>query len=706
MSADRCPSIPSLLSERDMPDFNDEPIKIPEDDAFGFDPLAKAISDCIRGMEKPVGSVVAINGPWGSGKSSLVNLVRHHLDHEDPDLTVVEFQSWLYRTEADLVAAFFRELYSVLKPALTKNREAFLQLGAIVTGAGSAAVMTGEPTAVVTGKALGLATSNLQKYIERGGEIERLQQSVRNALDKQPRRFLVVVDDLDRLSPDEALAVFRLIKSVGRLPKVAYLLAFDRIMTERAVSCRYPSEGPHYLEKIVQAGFELPEISRSHIDGILQARLKEILPVVEEAGSVFSSDLYHQAVAQEIRTARDVKRLTGMLSVTWNAVRGEVNIADFLALETLRLFRPHLYGAIRSNKDRLVDTREEADSLQPERQTEDLRPFLDHEPKDQRDRLRGVLFHLFPGAASGSQGSGDEGSRDRRVCAPEHFDTYFRFCLSPEAVPRREIEELVRLANDDGHVNGHVKQVLIASLGIGWTKGRTKASYLLEALRAHSEDFHVSSIRPFLVTLFAIADEFLDKPDKVGSYIPVDNGNRIYRLVTALVRDRIFLKERSDILGQACRSASLGWLVYFNDLVHKEHHPGKDRVPALPKHRLTTEDDAAAIRQETLSRIRRAAKDDDLLGVSDLAHVLLEWCNMSGKESGEVRDWTTEIMKDDQGVVRLAEAFNPADIKKIEGMLDPRRFLERIDDLRYGDCLSDEQRRIVERHIPDSRPGA
>ena len=114
-------------------------------------------------------------------------------------------------------------------------------------------------------------------------------------------------------------------------------------------------------------------------------------------------------------------------------------------------------------------------------------------------------------------------------------------------------------------------------------------------------------------------------------------------------------------------------------------------MPEPADQRLTMEDDAVAIQKETLSRIRRAAKDDDLLEVSDLAHVLLQWCNMSGKESGEVRDWTTEILKDDQGVVRLAEALDRANIESHvldPHVLDLRRFLERIDGLRYGDRLS------------------
>jgi hypothetical protein len=63
---------------------------------------------------------------------------------------------------------------------------------------------------------------------------------------------LVVIDDIDRLSLDEALLIFRLVKSVGRLPKVMHLLVYDRQLAEKIANERFPSEGPHYLEKITQ----------------------------------------------------------------------------------------------------------------------------------------------------------------------------------------------------------------------------------------------------------------------------------------------------------------------------------------------------------------------------------------------------------------------------------------------------------------------
>ena len=58
---------------------NDQPIAQPGEDRFGIDPFAKALASSIREMASPEGAVIALNGPWGSGKSSAVNLVLYHL---------------------------------------------------------------------------------------------------------------------------------------------------------------------------------------------------------------------------------------------------------------------------------------------------------------------------------------------------------------------------------------------------------------------------------------------------------------------------------------------------------------------------------------------------------------------------------------------------------------------------------------------------
>jgi predicted KAP-like P-loop ATPase len=95
--------------------FNDVSITVPEEDLFGIDPFAQALAKSLRDMASPMGTTIALNGPWGSGKSSAVNLIRHHLkkDIEDDKLNIIDFKCWWFRGEEALALAFLQELGKV-----------------------------------------------------------------------------------------------------------------------------------------------------------------------------------------------------------------------------------------------------------------------------------------------------------------------------------------------------------------------------------------------------------------------------------------------------------------------------------------------------------------------------------------------------------------------------------------------------------------
>lgn len=103
---------------------NDQPITQPSDDRFGIDPFAKTLAASICKISAPEGTVVALNGPWGSGKSSAVNLIQYHLRDalERDEIAIVNFACWWFRGEEALALAFFREFYAGLGPSLACTR--------------------------------------------------------------------------------------------------------------------------------------------------------------------------------------------------------------------------------------------------------------------------------------------------------------------------------------------------------------------------------------------------------------------------------------------------------------------------------------------------------------------------------------------------------------------------------------------------------
>ena len=57
-----------------------------------------------------LGAVVGVFGPWGSGKTSFLNLVKHELEGES--VHILEFNPWMFSGTEQLVQRFFIELTS------------------------------------------------------------------------------------------------------------------------------------------------------------------------------------------------------------------------------------------------------------------------------------------------------------------------------------------------------------------------------------------------------------------------------------------------------------------------------------------------------------------------------------------------------------------------------------------------------------------
>lgn len=109
-----------------------------------------------------------------------------------------------------------------------------------------------------------------------------------------------------------------------------YLLAYDRETTEQAVARRFPSEGAHYLEKIIQARLELPQPDQSHPNVMMDEVLDELAADLPDIDPVEFGNLFHSIVVPELKTPRDVLLLANTLSITITPIKSNCPSSEFL----------------------------------------------------------------------------------------------------------------------------------------------------------------------------------------------------------------------------------------------------------------------------------------------------------------------------------------------------------------------------------------
>lgn len=93
---------------------SDEPITQLCQDHLSRTKSARVLADDIRNLDPQAGVVVGILGPWGSGKTSFINLVRLELANP-PQYPILDFNPWLFSDTDELVQSFFSELAEQLR---------------------------------------------------------------------------------------------------------------------------------------------------------------------------------------------------------------------------------------------------------------------------------------------------------------------------------------------------------------------------------------------------------------------------------------------------------------------------------------------------------------------------------------------------------------------------------------------------------------
>uniref|UniRef100_UPI0023B07B5F KAP family P-loop NTPase fold protein n=1 Tax=Sedimenticola hydrogenitrophicus TaxID=2967975 RepID=UPI0023B07B5F len=577
------------------------------------------------------------------------------------ELAIIDFACWWFRGEDALALAFFRELYAGLGPSLgDKVKKKLPKLGARLLRAGALVGRVTEAAgAVVAGGIAEKGMEWLAGLIEQDESVEALHAEMSNALREQNKRFLIVIDDIDRLSPDEALLIFRLVKSVGRLPNVMYLLVYDRPLAERIVSERYPSEGPHYLEKIVQAAFELPDPSALDVQQHLLSLIESICGAPGDADIVRFMNIFYEGISPAMRTPRDVTRFTNSLSVSWPAVAGEVDRADFLALEMLRLLHPTIYRAIRQNKEQLSGSGPGVERTRDAAAQHFNELFFGATQPPDHDQMRRLLMRLFPALESAwenmgyGEGFAKQWAMERRVCSPDHFDSYFRFSIGDEVLTSTELDAFLARADDIEYV----KTTLRHAVAVARRSGGTKAAVWLGELTTHAERVDRAKVEALLSALFEIADEINVEADAEKGFSMGNNELRLHWLLRALTKGCMPLDERSAIFRHACDTASLGWLADFTRSAWTDYHPREGKECEPPENCLTTEADAEYLRALLHSRIEAAAADGTLLAHRDLPFLLHWWVDLTTDDGTAVRAWTSSAFASDDGVRLLAKAF-------------------------------------------------
>lgn len=639
----------------------DRPAQRLADDRLGYAGFSRAMARAIHSMVPREGIVLAVNGPWGSGKTSAVNMMVEALGDLQVDMPEAEriviayFNPWWFSAQDDLVRAFFNDIAATLEEAKLSDKivDGLKAVGRRASKAKD--IVLGVLDAVPGGAVFKGVTGAVLDAVGQASANERSLAAVRaelaEALRAQRRRILVIIDDVDRLPADEARQIFRLVKSVADLPNVIHLLVFDRSVARKAIGVESSDDGPDWLDKIVQASFDVPPVRTADLQGLLITELEALAKPPPFISPVRWGNTLLSAIMPWVTSPRDVRRLANALAVSWPPVSQEVDFADFVALETMRLFEPDLHAMVKRSAANL--TGGEQHSREGERRFAD--DLLNKVKPTRRPAAQEALWRLFPrlervwhnhGYSAGHHADWD---RERRVCVARHFHAYFGFDVGEDALRHSEIEQAFAELVDPQAFHARVT----AYAGQLRASGGTKAGVLLDELQAHASKLPQEIVPSSLRSLALASDAFCDAGRDRGSFLSFPPIWQVWWVLAALAR-RIPAEARPAAVRAALEgSPSLILHSFVVRALAQEHGRDPERPGDRSSDPLISEAALDELQALLLDRLRASAKENGLLQQRQPITLLLHWKDLNPDEP---RAWTAAQIETDAGALALGKA--------------------------------------------------
>ncbi len=583
--------------------FNDNPIEESQQDSIDRTALAEKFAQQVLDLDASNGIVVGVLGPWGSGKTSFVNLARREFNERE--IPILEFNPWMFSNTGQLVKSFFAEFVAQLE---LRNDDDLAKIGAAILNY-APLFLSLLPGGQIVGTFARLAGDTIGR---RNRSVEHERSEIEEALSGLDKPIIVLLDDVDRLTTSEIRDVFKLVRLIANFPNVIYIVVFDRDRVERALDER-GIKGRDYIEKILQFSADLPVVSRHVLCQQIRSAIVSALNEVDDPGPFDEqvwSGVLQRVVAPLIQNMRDVNRYSVSIHTAIRSLEGRIQLADLFALEAVRMFLPDVFKLLHGSIDDLTSPRDPNNghgaSTPPAHPTVIVKALIKAAGDQKQHVVESMIELLFPAAAHNVGGSAFQGEgtkewlKERRIAYPDILKLYLERRVSEHLQAFIDSERAWERMHELNDFEENLNTLNPANIH--------NVIALLELFEDQFTSNHVIPGITVLLNLFSAPECRREKYDLSLS----DTVNRITGRLLRSLDDHQKLNEAiHDTLGNL-RSLSSKWKL-ITIVGHREKTGQK----------LVSEDKALEHEKDWRVEVRRA-RVDNLLKEYDLFRILLD----------------------------------------------------------------------------------
>lgn len=323
--------------------LKDDPIESEEEDELGFNSLVNLFYDNLIGIECSNNSFSAgIVASWGKGKSSFLNLLANKAKKEDG--IVVRFNPRASKKVDNIQEEFFNTFSNELS-------KYYLNIGYNINNYIRSLKILDNNILNVFIDIFSNLNSNTEKY------------KINEAIDKIGKRIFIIIEDLDRLTKDEILEVFKIIDVNADFKNTIFVSAYDKNYINNIIENEI---GKDYTDKYFSYEYTLPEITKNKLVEIGEKYLEKVLKNFNTIHkkfvlSIWKGDLndiiylnknlqslYYRPyyIADYLDSLRDLKRYINLFLHSYKNNFKNVEPKDFLLCIIIKFKDPTLYNRL------------------------------------------------------------------------------------------------------------------------------------------------------------------------------------------------------------------------------------------------------------------------------------------------------------------------------------------------------------------------
>jgi DNA polymerase III delta prime subunit len=306
---------------------------------------------------------LGLTGPWGNGKSSVLNFVKKELQKENAnikrqklknlfrshnkklkELLVLEFSPYRNHNENEVAQEFFLMLSNTISNYHGKLGSLLLAYAQKLTNLYNKKDLAGF---------LAKPVSSLQ-----GKSAEELYTTIDSLLKDLGKKVVILVDDLDRLRTTEILEVLKLLRNTADFHNLIFVVAMDKEYVVRRLKDQGEISNARFIDKFFQLEFYLPEIRKEN----LQEEFKKLVDSYIDTSSEFKMSIenalqHPNSLFNEYCTNyRDVKRLANQIRMDYPISGKEIILKDYINITCFKIWFPQILNAIYRETIEIVKT--------------------------------------------------------------------------------------------------------------------------------------------------------------------------------------------------------------------------------------------------------------------------------------------------------------------------------------------------------------